>query len=140
MADLNQIALRLRTALRLLVRRGNRDQAPGAPTRSEQGVLAWLDEKDSLTASGLAALEKVRPQTMAQTLDGLTRRRWIRRTPCPRDRRQVLLSLSPSGRKAMQRARDVRQAWLVTTLRQLDARDRQTLNAALDVLDRIAHS
>lgn len=140
MSEIDAAAIKLRTIIRLLIRRAYTVVGEGGPTRSEQGVLVWLDEKSEMTPSALAAIEKVRPQTMGQTLDSLGRRRWIKRTPHPKDRRQILISLSPSGRKALSKGREMRQAWLVSQLSKLNAKDRRTLIAALDVLDRIAQS
>ncbi len=140
MNELNAMALRLRTMIRLLIRRAYIVVGEKGPARSEQGVLAWLDEKGEMTPGALAAIEKVRPQTIGQTLDALDRRGWIKRTPHPRDRRQVLISLSLSGRKALARGRELRQAWLVHELQKLNPKDRKTLIAGIEVLDRIAQS
>jgi DNA-binding MarR family transcriptional regulator len=140
MNELDAIAARLRTVVRLLIRRAYTAVGEKGPARSEQGVMAWLDEKGALTPKGLADLEKVRPQTMGQTLDSLARRRWIQRAPHPSDRRQILISLSPAGQTALIRARYLRQAWLVEELEKLKPAERKALTAALEILDRIAHS
>lgn len=137
MTEVDVLAARLRTMIRLMIRRAYTASGVGGPTRSEQGVMGWLDEKGELTPKALAAIEKVRPQTMGQTLDSLARRRWIRRTPHPTDRRQILISLSSSGRTALVKARELRQAWLVGELKKLNPTDRQALAVAMDILDRI---
>lgn len=139
MNEVDEVALKLRTVIRLLVRRAY-SVVDNGPARSEQGVLAWLDEKGAMTPGALATIEKVRPQTMGQTLEALDRRRWIKRTPHLNDRRQTLISLSPAGRKALVKAREQRQTWLVNQLNKLKNKDLQTLIAALDTLDRIAQS
>ncbi len=140
MNEIDTAALKLRKVMRLLVRRAYAAVGEKGPARSEQGVLVWLDEKGEMTPSALAALEKVRPQTIGQTLDALDRRRWIKRTPHPQDRRQVLISLSLSGRKALNRGRDLRQAWLVDEFKKLNSQDLRAVLAGLEVLDRIAQS
>jgi DNA-binding MarR family transcriptional regulator len=140
MTDLSLAALKLQTAIRLLIRRAYTVNIPGGLTRSEQGVLGWLEAKGEMTPGDLAAIEKVRPQTMGQTLDSLDRRRWIKRTRHPTDRRQVLISLSPSGRKGLLKRRALRQAWLVDELKKLNPQDCQTLIEGIEILDRIAQS
>jgi len=137
MNEIDDMALRLRTVVRLLVRRAYHASEDG-PTRSEQGVLACLEEQGEMTPGALAALEKVRPQTLGQTLDSLSKRRWIKRSPHLKDRRQVLISISAAGRKALLKNRAARQAWLVGELKKLGAEERQDLIKSLDVLERIA--
>jgi DNA-binding MarR family transcriptional regulator len=140
MNEIEAAAQKLRTAIRLLHRRAWAVSGRNGPTRSEQGVMAWLDEKGALTPGTLADAEKVRPQTMGQTLEALDRRRWILRRPHPDDRRQVLITLSAAGRKALYQNRKRRQAWLVGELRQLAPRELRTVIEAADILDRIAQS
>jgi len=139
MNDIDAMALRLRTITRLLIRRAYQNSGDG-PSRSEQGVLAWLEDKGELTPGDLASREKVRPQTMGQTLDSLSSRGWIKRRPHPTDRRYLLIELSAPGRKALLKSREMRQVWLVRQLEELSSRDRETLAAALVVLERIAQS
>ncbi len=140
---MNQIdvaAAKLRTVLRLLIRRAYEGGDENAPTRSEQGVLGWLDEKGEMTPSALASVEKVRPQTIGQTLDSLEKHRWIKRMRHPEDRRQVLVSLSPSGRRVLEKGRALRQNWLVSEFAKLNTQELRMLVEAIDLLDRIAQS
>jgi DNA-binding MarR family transcriptional regulator len=140
MVDVDAAAAKLRIVLRLLLRRAYTAVDSNGPTRSEQGVMAWLDEKGKMTPGALAAIERVRPQTIGQTLDSLDKRRWIKRAAHPEDRRQVFISLSPAGQKALSQGRKLRQAWLVGELNKLNAGEQKTLIAAIDILDRIAHN
>ena len=140
MPDLAVTATKLRTAVRLLGRRAYVQPGGDGPTRAEQGVLAWLDEQEAMSPSALAAAEKVRPQTMGQTLDALSDRGWIQRAPHPADRRQILISLSPAGREELRRVRSLRQDWLVRQLSQLELSDQQAIANAVEILERIAKS
>ena len=140
MSDIEKAASRLRTVFRFLLRRIDTMAGAGSPTRSEQAVLVWLDEKGAMTPGDLSAVQKVRPQTMGQTLDSLDRLRWIKRAPHPDDRRRILISLTPSGQKALAKGRHLRQAWLVSELKKLAPHDRKTLIAAIDILERIVQS
>jgi DNA-binding MarR family transcriptional regulator len=51
------------------------------------------------------------------------------------DRRQILFSLSATGRKALLRGREVRQAWLVAKLGELSPPERKTVTDALGLLE-----
>ena len=51
--------------------------------------------------------------------------------------RQVLISLSPAGQKALDRERALRQAWVTDALEKLTEKELKTLNTALDLLNRM---
>ena len=136
MNEIEDAASQLRAVFREMSRRTETLKGKDSPTRSEQGVLAWLEDKGPLTPRALSDIQQVRPQSMQQTLDSLTRRRWIQRTDHPTDRRQIVISLTPSGRKALLKGRKMRQAWLVSEIQKLTRAERKTLNAALGLLER----
>src|SRR5437868_1524017 len=68
-------------------------------------VLGKLEREGPLTCSGLAARERVRPQSMAQTVGELEAAGLLTREPDAADRRKVLLSLSPAGAATLERER-----------------------------------
>jgi DNA-binding MarR family transcriptional regulator len=135
MTDLEDAAARLRAVVRLIKRRAQTLREKNSPTPSEQSVLVWLDDKGAISPRALADIHQVRPQTMQQTLDSLEGRRWIKRADHPTDRRQILFSLSHSGRKALLKGRELRQAWLVAKLGELNPHDRKTVAEALHLLE-----
>ena len=138
MENARTAADRIRRIVRVLNRRAQAETGAGSPTRSEQAVLAWLDEIGVTTPTVLAKLEQVRPQSMTQTLDGLSNRGLISRDADPIDRRKIKISLTADGRRALQRGRMMRQQWLsdgIETL--LNDNERELLISALDLLDRI---
>ena len=137
MKDIQETAARLRTVVRLIKRRAEQLKDKNSPSPSEQSVLVWLDDQGPMTPRALSAAQQVRPQTMQQTLDSLERRRWVRRADHPTDRRQILISLSATGRAALLKGRKLRQAWLVSELGQLPSRDRKTLADAIAILEHI---
>jgi DNA-binding MarR family transcriptional regulator len=133
-----EAAEKLRMIVRVLNRRSQADTGEGSPTRTEQAALAWLDECGPSTLTALAATEHVRLQSMGQTVDALEERGCVLRSSHPDDRRQVLISLTNKGRKALARGRELRQAWLDEAMRaRLTAREQRMLIASLDLLDRI---
>jgi len=137
MNEIEETSTRLRMVFRQLLRKVDTLAEADAPTRSEHSVLAWLDENGAMTPSALSVAQKVRPQTMGQTLEALDRRRWIKRAPHPEDRRQILISLSLAGQKALVKGRALRQAWLVGELKKVSGAERKTLREALVILERI---
>jgi DNA-binding MarR family transcriptional regulator len=136
--EIAEAAARLRMVVRVLNRRAQGGTAQGTPTRSQQAVLAWLAERGAMTPSALAAAEGIRPQSLGELVDALTRRRWVSRRADPGDRRQVLVSLTAAGRKALDRGRRLRQTWLTEAIStRLDPDERRTLIAAIGLLERV---
>jgi DNA-binding MarR family transcriptional regulator len=136
--QLAEAAEQLRLVLRLLHRRAQGPRGPDEPTRSEQAVLGWLHEAGPLNIRALAALERVRPQSMGQTVEAIQQRGWVARAPKPGDRRQSLISLTDAGRRALRIGRELRQRWLIDALAtRFDDAEREQLLAAIDLLARI---
>src|SRR3954452_4580437 len=72
---------------------------------SHGAVLGRLDRDGPQSTSDLAVAERVRPQSMAQTLGDLEADDLIARRPDPDDGRRVLIELSDSGRVALEQDR-----------------------------------
>ena len=136
--DLELAAEQLRKVLRLLHSRAQGPSNAEEPTRSEQAILAWLEEQGPMSIGALAAAEHVRPQSIGQTVDMLERRGWAERTRTSRDRRQVVVALTPAGQRALTVGRDLRQAWLVQALATRFTPDERTrITDAIILLERI---
>jgi DNA-binding MarR family transcriptional regulator len=125
----------LRTVLGRLVRRL---RATAEFPLAQAAVLGRLDRDGPQTTSGLAAVEGVRPQSMAQTVADLERAGLLTRSPDPTDRRQVLLSLTEQGRAAIASERRSREGWLAQAIEaNLDDEERATLMRAVELLRRL---
>lgn len=136
--DLELAAERLRKVLRLLHRRAQRPSSAEEPTRSEQAILAWLEELGPMSIGALAAAEHVRPQSIGQTVDMLERRGWAERARTPQDRRQVVVALTRAGQRALAVGRDLRQAWIVQALTtRFTPQERTRIIDAITLLERI---
>ena len=94
--DLTRSASELRIVLGQLIRRL---RAEHSFSLSQGVVLARLDREGPQTTSALATAERLRPQSMAQTVAELQSSGLVTRTPDPIDRRQVLIALSDEGRR-----------------------------------------
>src|SRR5580693_4920989 len=97
--DINDIAGALRVSIGLLLRRLRQVQAEGELTLPESAALTRLDRGGPSTASALARLEQISPQSMGATLGALEARGLVERRPDPGDGRRVLLSVTGAGRQ-----------------------------------------
>jgi DNA-binding MarR family transcriptional regulator len=128
----------LRIVLGQLVRRLRREYAFPIAHAS---VLSRLDREGAQTTSALAAAERIRPQSMSQTLLELEGDGYISRRPDPADRRQVLIELTDNGRARLREDRRRREGWLAEAIAaNLSADEQQTLVDALPLLRRLAQS
>jgi DNA-binding MarR family transcriptional regulator len=111
---------------------------PGPPV-AQLTVLSRLDRKGPASVSDLATAERMRPQSMAQTVHDLEAAGLVSRRPDPDDRRRAFVELTPDGRELLAETRARREGWLTDTLeRELDERERELLREAVTLLDRIA--
>jgi DNA-binding MarR family transcriptional regulator len=101
-------------------------------------VLGVLAKAGPATASGLAATEGVRPQSMAATLAALEGRGLVRRQADPSDGRRQLVTLTRPGQDWFNGHRAARQEWLVRAVaEQLTEAERRTLIKAAALMQRV---
>jgi DNA-binding MarR family transcriptional regulator len=106
---------------------------------SQLTALSRLDRLGSATLSELAAGERVRPQSMARTLDALEAAAMIRREPHPADRRQNVIRPTEAGRSVIEVHRLRREAWLARAMATaLTAEERDVLIRAGELMERLA--
>jgi DNA-binding MarR family transcriptional regulator len=102
-------------------------------------VLSRLDREGAQTTSALAAGERVRPQSMAQTLGELEAAGLIGRRADPADRRRVLIELTERGRERVLEERGRREGWLAAAITaELSPEEQRTLLAAVPLLRRLS--
>lgn len=101
-------------------------------------VLSRLDRDGPQTTSALASAERVRPQSMAQTVAELEADGLISRRPDPADRRQVLIELTADGSARLATERRKREDWLSEAIAELTVEEQRTLLAAVPLLGRLA--
>ena len=86
-------------------------------------------------------VERVRPQSMAQTVSDLEADGFVSRRPDPGDRRRALVELTEQGRDALTADRRRREGWLARAIAEdLDDGERELLASAIDVLRRLSES
>jgi DNA-binding MarR family transcriptional regulator len=129
--DIRSVFSRLRRRLREVAGLGDL-------TPSQTSVLSRLERGVPASASALATLERVRPQSMAATLAAIQDHGLIRREPDPADGRRQLISLTEAGREVIAGSRRQREEWLARALTDhYTEAERQTIIEALVLLDRL---
>jgi DNA-binding MarR family transcriptional regulator len=136
--DTARVASELRVVLGQLVRRL---RAQHRFSLSQGAVLGRLDREGPQSVSDLAASERVRQQSMAQTVSELEADGLVERRPDPDDRRRALVSLTEQGNSTLQDDRRHRVGWLAQAIEQdLSDEEQAVLRDAVELLRRLAES
>jgi DNA-binding MarR family transcriptional regulator len=139
--DVREVAAALRVSIGLLRRRLNQTRAEGEVTLPESSALARLDRGGPATASALARLEQISPQSMGATLGALEARGLVRRSPDPEDGRRVVLAVTEAGQQLLRDKRNARTEQLAKALSAgFTPGELQVLEAAAPLLERLAQS
>ena len=132
----NLLASELRVVLGQLTRRL---RAEHRFSLSQGAVLGRLDREGTSTIGALATAERVRPQSMAQTICDLEGLGLIARRPDPSDGRRVLVELTESGTETLAEDRRKREGWLARTITEdLSGEEQEVLQRAVELLRRLA--
>lgn len=138
--DTGELSSSLRTAISTL-HKGLRKQMHEVNSYSmtELETIALLARNPALLPTELAALTRVKTQSMSQILKKIEEKRVIKRTPSEEDKRKVYISLTPYGKKMVEKAKYDRDAWLKERIeKQLTEKEREALIRALPVLSKLA--
>jgi DNA-binding MarR family transcriptional regulator len=108
---------------------------------SHGAVLGRLDREGPQSVSDLAAKERVRPQSMAQTVSDLQGDGLVERSPDPDDGRRALVSLTEHGSEVLQAERRNREGWLARAIDEdLSPEEQATLRESVELLRRLAEN
>lgn len=134
--DVSGTANDLRIVISRLIRRL---RAEHTFSISHAAVLGRLDREGAKTTSELAVAERVRPQSMAQTISELAADELVVRRPDPADKRQTLIELSQLGRETLVRERSRREGFLAEAIANgFTPAEQKILARAVPLLGRIA--
>jgi len=137
--DASEVAGALRVSIGLLLRRLRQVPQDGELTLPESSALTRLDRGGPATASALAKLEQISPQSMGATLSALEAGGLIERHPDPLDGRRVVLSVTAAGRDVLRSRRNARTEQLSRALTNgFTPAELNQLMAAAPLLERLA--
>lgn len=134
--QLTRVATDLRLACMRISRRvryeSSHDVAP-----HQFSVLARLEDSPR-TPGELAEIERVAKPSMTRTVAALVERGLVLRADDPSDGRQVILSLTDEGRRALKAIRRKRDAWMASRVAHLTTQEQDVLARATEILTRVA--
>ena len=135
-SDALALAENLRVTLGRFVR-GVKAQAT-TPTTAQSETLSLLDRAGPLSVAELADRRNVRHQSMRLVAGQLEAEGLISKTPNPADGRSQLRSMTEKGNEKLSRAREARTLQIASLIEErLSGTDRQTLEAAIAVIERL---
>ena len=114
-----------------------RQPASGAITFAQMRVLWVLEMRRDVTPGRLAEALGISSSSATEVADRLAGGGYVRRGAATGDRRQVLLSLTPRGRRLLDDFARRRRERFRRLLRVLSARDVSQMAAALETLNRL---
>jgi DNA-binding MarR family transcriptional regulator len=115
-----------------------RQESVGDITQSQLSALSVVDREGPLSLGELADIERVAPPSMTRIASRLEEHGWVVRTVDATDRRVARLHISDSGRALLKETRTRRDAYLASRLRGLSPEDREIIERALPLLERLA--
>jgi DNA-binding MarR family transcriptional regulator len=139
--DVHEVAGALRVSIGLLLRRLRQTRSDGELTLPESSALTRLDRGGPATASALAKLEQISPQSMGATLGALEAKGLIERRADPGDGRRAVLSVTDAGSRLLRDKRNARTERLAKALSAgFTPAEIQLLAVASPLLERLAES
>ncbi|MBP1302177.1 MarR family winged helix-turn-helix transcriptional regulator [Curtobacterium sp. 1310] len=133
--DRTEIAARLAAAVGRINRRARTDSA--ALGYGLVSALATIQAEGPLRPGDLSRIEVVTKPTMTRILTELEQRGFIEREADPRDGRAFMVSATPAGIAAVERARSDRTGIVAGLIADLPDDDVDSIAAALSALERI---
>ena len=134
-----ELSTSLRTVISSL-HKGLRKQlySTNAYSMTEIDTIRHLYHSTSLLPSELAALTRIKTQSMSQILNKIEKHGVIVRTPSETDKRKVYISLSPFGLEMVKKIKYDKDEWLQTAIEKtLTAGEKELLEKALPVLHKL---
>jgi DNA-binding MarR family transcriptional regulator len=105
---------------------------------TEIETIGHLVRHPALLPSELAALTRVKTQSMSQILRKMEKTSIIRRTPSKEDKRKVYISLTNSGKKMVEKTKYDKDEWLRAVIeRSLSEKEQELLARTLPILQKL---
>ena len=136
--DSKQTAVALRRASTRLALRLRAERAADGPGSTGLAVLGQLHRRGELTASEIAAAERVQPQSLTRVLASLEEQGLIGREQDSRDRRRHTIELTGQGRQLLVEHMRSSDDWLADAISErLNPTERAVLQLAAGLLDQL---
>ena len=103
------------------------------PAPAHFGLLSMLSMQPR-TLSELAVLQGVSLPTMSNSISAMVQRGWVRRSSPAKDRRVVIIDVTPAGKAALERVGRAAEAHLAELLAPMDAASARKLQTGLRIL------
>jgi DNA-binding MarR family transcriptional regulator len=137
--NVNEIAENLRRVIsRLLKILKNQTKNDELLSLTERSTLVSIYQYSEILPSELAIMEKVTPQSMSQIINKLLEHGFIRKTPSRTDKRKVIITITATGKRIIEKRRREKQEWLAQTiLEKTTQKEKEILADAIKVLEKL---
>ena len=132
------LASRLRLAVVRLNRKLRAQRTSSMVTLTQLAALSTVYKCGPLTPGELAAKEGVQPPSMTRVIAALEEMGYVTRQPHPTDGRQAIVAISEAGRRFHNDQIMAKEAWLDRRLAELTEDERELLDKAAEIIDRMA--
>jgi len=133
-----ELASSLRPALLRLTRLVRNQRTDLTVTLTQLSALGTLRQNGPMGAGELASRERVQPPSMTKTIAALEQRGLVVRENNANDRRCSIIGVTDEGIALLDAVRRERDAWLSRRLAVLTAEERNVLQQAVPLLERLA--
>jgi DNA-binding MarR family transcriptional regulator len=137
--NVNEIAENLRRVIsRLLKILKNQTKNDELLSLTERTTLVSIYQYSEILPSELAVMEKVTAQSMSQIINKLLEHGFIKKTPSKTDKRKVIITITVTGKKIVEKRRLEKQEWLSQSiLEKTTEKEKELLVNAIKVLEKL---
>ncbi|MDQ6903683.1 MAG: MarR family transcriptional regulator [Bacteroidota bacterium] len=137
--DANEIAANLRVVISRLVKiLRNETKNDEFLSLTERSTLALVYQYIEILPSELASIEKVTSQSMSQIINKLLKHGFLKKTSSKMDKRKVIITITSSGKKYIEKKRSEKQEWLAHSIfEKTTEKEKQVLINAIKVLTKL---
>jgi DNA-binding MarR family transcriptional regulator len=131
-----ELASRLRLNINRLHRRLRQESLAGL-SPAQASALGAIYRLENPTLGELAAIEQVQPPTMTRIVASLQESGMITRVTDAADRRSARVRITPAGRRALDRIRTLKNAFLTRRLADLSAEEQSRAEELVALLEHL---
>lgn len=133
----SEIAAQLHEHVARLTRRLRTLELPEGMTPERLSALSVIEKLGPISVTALAERENVRPATMSRMVSALVEEGLVKRSEDKTDGRGVLVSTTPKGHRAYQRAQEQRLAHFAEALESLSDEQLAAMRNLTAVLEQL---